>query len=660
MRRLFLRRRCEIPLHARIIAAVLAICLLLVGLDGCRTWQARADVIAADKVETANLARSLAQHAHDTLYVVDVILSGFRERMEVSGLRPDQTGRLDHAITLRLRETPMLCGLAVFDAAGVRVAGDQDPAGIVSVADRAALAHHGAQGDRSVWVGEITRSCAGGQWSLTVSRRIDDRQGRFAGIVRARISIAFLRRYYGSLAIGRRGMISLATLGGSIVARADGGDASIGTSITSGTIFSRIRAGEAAGNFHSVSPIDGVTRLGSFRRVDDYPLYILVGHAQDEVLAAWRINAWLHMAVSTVASMLLVLIGSRVASQVRIRQQAERRYRLLADNSSDAIVCISLDGMRRYVSPTFTVLTGWSAEEVLPPCAAEIIHPDDRPHVAAMIPRLVAGAAQATICFRYICKDGSLLWVETRARLLQCDDGEMQIISNVRDITDRRAAEDRVAMLNRELAEQASTDGLTGVANRRRFDEVLLQEWQRARQEGMPLSLLMIDVDRFKLFNDRYGHQRGDECLRAVAAAAAQTARGPSALTARYGGEEFVVLLPCLDAVAAAALAGRVLAATRALDIEHEDNAATGVVTVSIGAATMIPWTGSDAGGGGTALVAAADAALYEAKRGGRDCAVTQADILHLDLPWTRPTDTTCGVLTTMAANEPASAFTLY
>ncbi len=249
MRRLFLRRRREIPLHARIIAAVLAICLLLVGLDGCRTWQARGDVIAADKVETTNLARSLAQHAHDTLYVVDVILSGFRERMEVNGLRPDQTGRLDHAITLRLRETPMLCGLAVFDAAGVRVAGDQDPAGIVSVADRAALAHHGTQGDRSVWVGETTRSCAGGQWSLTVSRRIDDRQGRFAGIVRARVSIALLRRYYGSLAIGRRGMISLATLGGSIVARTDGGDASIGTSITSGTIFPRIRAGEAAGNF---------------------------------------------------------------------------------------------------------------------------------------------------------------------------------------------------------------------------------------------------------------------------------------------------------------------------------------------------------------------------------------------------------------------------
>ncbi len=659
MRQLFLLRwRREIPLHARIVAIVLAICLLLVGLDGFRTWQARRDVIAADKVETANLARSLAQHAHDNLDVVGVILSGFRERMEVNGLQPDQTGRLDHAIALRLRETPMLCGLAVLDAAGVRVVGDPDSADIVPIADRAALAYHGGHADRGIRVGEITRSCAGGQWSLTVSRRIDDRQGRFAGIIRARVSIALLHRYYGSFAIGKRGIISLVTLGGSIVVRTDDKNARIGTSITSGTIFPRISAGEAAGNFRSVSPIDGVTRLGSFRRVDDYPLCILVGHAQDEVLAAWRISAWLHMAVSIVASALLVLGGSRVASQVRIRQQAERRYRLLADNSSDAIVCIGLDGSRRYVSPAFTVLTGWSVEEILAPCAADIIHPDDRPCVAAMIPPLLAGAAQATACFRYICRDGSLMWVETRARLLRCDDGEMQIISNVRDITDRRAAEDRVAMLNRELAEQASTDGLTGVANRRRFDEALLQEWQRVRQEGLPLSLLMIDVDRFKLFNDRYGHQRGDECLRAVAAATATATRGPAALTARYGGEEFVVLLPGLDAAAAATLAGRVLMAIRAMGIEHEDNAASGVVTVSVGAATVMPWAGSDAGAG-TTLVAAADAALYEAKRGGRDRVVTQVDILHLDLPWTS-VDAGCGILTTMAAPEPASAFILY
>ncbi len=650
MRRAFLHRRPrEIPLHVRIVAAMLAVCLLLVGLDGYRTWQMRGDVITADKVETANLARSLAQHAHDTLFVVDVILSGLRERIETNGLQPDQTEGLDPVIARHLAEMPLLCGLAVLNAAGKRVAGGHD------AADSASFAHHLTHMDRGIHVGEVTRSCDGGQWSLTVSRRIDDAQGRFAGIVQARISVEALQRFYDRFDVGPRGLISLGTLSGTIVARTSGTRTRIGANVSSGPIFRRITPGQATGSFRYVSPFDGVVRLGSFRRIDDYPLYVLVSHGYDEILAGWRLNAWVHMTISVLASMLLVLTGSRIAAQVRIRQQTERRYRLLAENSSDAIVCMGPDHSRLYISPAFTVLTGWSVEEIVGRSAVDIIHPDDRANVSHVFSQLLDDVAQATTCFRYICKDGSLLWVETRARLLRCDDGEMQIISNVRDITDRRAAEDRVAILNRELAERASTDGLTGVANRRRFDEALAEEWQRARDGEVSLSLLMIDVDRFKLFNDRHGHLRGDECLRAVAAAAVQAASG-SALTARYGGEEFVMLLPCLDAADAAVMAGRVLAAVRALAIEHADNNPAGVVTVSIGAATVMPRTLLDAGGA-TTLVAGADAALYEAKRGGRDRMVMRNDIPRVGLPWVDPVDRAHRAI---AAAEKIPAFTVH
>ncbi len=633
MRQAFLRwRRREIPLHLRIIAAVLAVCLLLVGLDGGRTWQMRNDLIAADKVETANLARSLAQHAHDNLYVVDVILSKLREQIEAPGPEPEseRIDRLKLMVATRLRETPELCGLAVLDAAGGLVAGRQNAA--AAAADRADAADHRADADRGIHVGDATRSCDDGQWGLAVSRRIDDGHGRFAGIVQARISIGFLQSFYGRFEVGSHGVISLTTRRGSVVAHTDGTRARIGASASSGTIFRTIRAGGTAGSFRYVSSFDGIARLGSFRVVDGYPLFIVVGHSFHEVLADWRAGAWLHMTISLLASALLVLTGSRIAGQVRIRQQAERRYRLLAENSSDAIVCIGLDGKRRYVSPAFTVLTGWSAEEVIGQPAVDIVHPEDRPSNATLLPQLLAGAPQVTSCLRYVRKDGSLLWVEMRARLLRCDDGETQAISNMRDITDRRAAEDRVAMLNRELAELARTDGLTGVANRRRFDEALAQEWRRARHEEMPVSLMMIDVDRFKLFNDRYGHLKGDECLRAVAAAAAQVARGPAVLTARYGGEEFVVLLPRIDAAAAAALAGQVLAAVRAMAIEHHDNGAAGTVTVSIGIATATPWAAGLEVCGETTLVAAADAALYDAKRSGRDRAVTHDRMLLPDL----------------------------
>ena len=151
-----------------------------------------------------------------------------------------------------------------------------------------------------------------------------------------------------------------------------------------------------SGSFGYVSPLDGVTRLGSFRRLDDYPLYIIVAHARDEVLAPWRANARRHLGVSLFVSAVLALAGCRFAAQVRTRQQAERRYRLLAENSSDAIVCMGLDGSRRYVSPSFTALTGWSAEEGVAGRSADIIHPEDREEHARLVGRLLSGAEQVT------------------------------------------------------------------------------------------------------------------------------------------------------------------------------------------------------------------------------------------------------------------------
>ncbi len=617
----FLRRR-RIQLHGGIIAAMLAACLLLVGLDGWRSWQVRNATIAADIVETTNLARSLAQHAHDTVHVADLILSGLRERVETEGLSPDQVTRLDRIVVMRVSEMPGLCGLAVFDAAGDRVAGELDAAGeSFNVADRAYFEYHRSHADRGAHVGDVIRSRADGQWSITVSRRLDAADGRFAGVVRARISVAFLQDFYRSFAIGQKGTIALTSMKGVIIARPN---ATSGADVSAGTIFRRVSAGQASGSFRYVSVLDGVTRLGSFRTIDSYPLFIVVGHGLDEVLAGWRADAWLHLAVSLCVAAALALLGRRFAGQVRIRQRAESRYRLLAENSSDAIVCIGLDGSRRYASPAFAGLTGWSVGESVCEQWADIVHPDDRPMLAGVPPRLLSGVEQVTSCFRYIRKDGSSVWVEGRARLLRGLDGDTQIISNVRDITDRRAAEEQVAVLNRELARQANTDGLTGLANRRRFDEAVDQEWRRAAREETPVSLLMIDVDRFKLYNDRHGHQQGDACLRAVASAMAQVARRPADLTARYGGEEFAILLPGIDAQGAAALAGRVLAAVRAAGIGHEDNTPPGVATVSIGTATAMPSTGVEACGI-AALVANADAALYEAKRGGRNRVVTHA-----------------------------------
>jgi diguanylate cyclase (GGDEF)-like protein len=168
------------------------------------------------------------------------------------------------------------------------------------------------------------------------------------------------------------------------------------------------------------------------------------------------------------------------------------------------------------------------------------------------------------------------------------------------------------------LEEQARTDSLTGLANRRRFDDAIQAEWSRSARDCIPISLILLDVDHFKRFNDQYGHQAGDECLRAVAAAIRNAIRRPGDIAARYGGEEFAVILPATDRDAGARVAEQVRAAIEALSLPHAENAGVGVVTASLGLATMLPVACAESPGPMN-LIAAADAVLYAAKSGGRN-----------------------------------------
>lgn len=162
----------------------------------------------------------------------------------------------------------------------------------------------------------------------------------------------------------------------------------------------------------------------------------------------------------------------------------------------------------------------------------------------------------------------------------------------------------------------AMVDGLTGVGNRRKFDQSLQSDWRQCVRDGKPLSLLLADVDRFKEYNDRYGHLAGDNCLRAVAQALKSTLLRPRDSLARYGGEEFVCLLPYTDETGAAELGRRMLEQVRELAIVHQDSPGEGRVSISIGAATVLP--GEDVTA--EALLAAADVQLYLAKGDGRAC----------------------------------------
>ncbi len=167
---------------------------------------------------------------------------------------------------------------------------------------------------------------------------------------------------------------------------------------------------------------------------------------------------------------------------------------------------------------------------------------------------------------------------------------------------------------NKELVRISSSDGLTGVANRRFFDETIALEWRRARRHSNSIAMLMCDVDFFKLFNDTYGHQAGDDCLRKVATAISLNTERPSDLVARYGGEEFVVVLPETTIGGALMVAEKIRQAIRELNIAHESSPG-GRVTMSIGIASAAPGFDNPPDD----LIHAADKALYRAKREGRD-----------------------------------------
>ena len=174
---------------------------------------------------------------------------------------------------------------------------------------------------------------------------------------------------------------------------------------------------------------------------------------------------------------------------------------------------------------------------------------------------------------------------------------------------------------NFKLQRLATVDALTQVANRRRFDEYLEDEWQRMMREQLPLSLILSDIDYFKLYNDTYGHQAGDDCLRKVAQIMQVAAKRAIDLPARYGGEEFAVILPHTEQSGALQVADEIRVGVKALEIAHARSKVSHAITVSLGVATTIPNQGRSL----EMLIMAADQALYQAKEAGRDRCCTRA-----------------------------------
>jgi len=331
----------------------------------------------------------------------------------------------------------------------------------------------------------------------------------------------------------------------------------------------------------------------------------------------WRaaiLQLFLATTMFTLYAVSLVL-GNLRKIQGELRQIASL-HKLVADNLRDVIVLGDLDGTRTYVSPGVKALTGWEPEELVGRTFRELLHPSDVTEVEMAMRALRAGAEGGTIEYRARKRNGDYIWVEGSLRVYRdpASGRPIGFLNLVRDISDRKRTEEHLQSAYRAMETLVVVDALTGIANRRRFDDAFSTEWRRALREGSKLSLLLIDADHFKRYNDTYGHVRGDSCLKQIAEAALDVVLRPSDLVARYGGEEFAVLLPRTDESGAMAVAEDICQAVRNRKLPHEGNA-PGLVTVSIGVATVVPARGKTP----LDLIESADQALYRAKGRGRN-----------------------------------------
>ena len=492
-------------LLALAISFVVLVCLSLLAIQLWMTLRAREVQLNEAARESANLAQAVAQHAYDTIKEADTVLVGLVERVEADGMSERELARIHKLLVARVAELPQLHGIFVYGKDGSWLVNSQKTLlSNLNNSDRNYFNYHRTHGDRGPYVGPPVRSKSTGDWIVTVSRRINMPDGSFGGVALATIDMNYFRLFYERFAIGEKGAIFIANGAGILLLRRPFDESMLGRDLSQFPLFHDYLSKSPIGTAVFKSRVDGVTRINSYRRIEEYPLVVSAALSQDEVLAEWRLDMILQNAVGGVLVLLIACIGYRVVRQIDLR-------------------------------------------------------------------------------------------VKSEAGLLE--------------------ARNELELINETLARLANQDGLTGLANRRHFDQSLHAEFNRAQREGSSLGLVLIDVDFFKQYNDLYGHVAGDECLRKIGKVVAYSMRRPGDLAARYGGEEMVILLPGTDLQGALAVAEGVRDAVQSLGIDHRSNP-PGVVTASVGVAAFIPMHLENQP---TELVELADKALYQAKSSGRN-----------------------------------------
>jgi diguanylate cyclase (GGDEF)-like protein/PAS domain S-box-containing protein len=603
---------------AAFFALVMSICVL--GLVAWKTMDAKAVTLEHGQTGMKNLTHSLAEQASHTILAADIAMNGIVALLKYRAPLPE---RLNPFLADTVNALPQLHDLNVIGADGTWQYSSLQTMPHDNCSNRDFFTYHRDTPGSTLRIGTPVKSRSSGRMAIILTKRITRQDGSFGGVLMATVDSDYFNAFYNRFQLGSDGSIMLVGTDSTLLVRWPLSD--IDVDLSKSELFRKQLELSSVGYYRAISPFDGKMKYYGYEETSLYPLIVIVARSEDEMLASWRTALRTDVIVGCVLLCLIVLSAALLWWQFRFRMKTEHtlrereaRYRLLADNVADVVILLDSRGTLLYVSPSVEPVLGLQWRELIGQSCFDLVHPDDRERVVAATAEPDSNSTN-TVAFRIARADQSTAWVEMHLKLTeeQDDQEQTQFVGVLRDITQRKKMEDELTSLNARLAQLATTDGLTGLSNRRTFDDFLRHEY--AVHEV--ISVLLLDIDNFKGYNDSYGHQAGDECLKAVAKVIADATANTSGMSARYGGEEFIIVLPEFSAADALRVAETVRLTVRALGIPNPVSS-RGYVTLSVGVSTKTEATLDEA-----LLVGYADIALYEAKRQGRNRSLASKDL---------------------------------
>lgn len=604
---------------AIVAAVVTAMSIFVLGLLIWKAVEARTMALAQGERDIRNLTHSLAEHASHSVQAIDVSMNAMVDLLKYQKPRVD---RFNAALRKTADALPQIREIGVIDPDGNRIYSSAAELPAHNNADRSYFIAHRDSPDATLHISEPLQSRLTGQPTIVLSRRVTREDGSFGGVLFATIESSYFDNFYQAFKFGPHAGITLLRLDGIVLAHWPAGKWNKEVSAAFKAQIEQDRAGYTK----TTSPFDGRVKYLGFERASQYPIVVTVALPEAQVLAAWHqdLRNDLFVAVILMGSVILfaILLSKEFAKRTRVARmlrEREARYRLLADNIADVVILLDRNGCFLFVSQSVETILGRKPDDLIGKSCFEFVHPDHLADVARATSELTNWTTTKTVEFKTFRADGTEVWVEINFKLagLAEDHQAIEVVGVLRDVTERRKMEDELNALNIRLSELATTDGLTALANRRSFDSALPREFR----DRELISLIMLDIDHFKGFNDTQGHQAGDECLKRVARVIADATINTTALAARYGGEEFAIILPGVGEQDALKVAEAIRLTVRSLAIANPP-ARRGVVSVSLGIASRTAATANE-----NELLGQADLALYEAKRSGRDRTVLASSL---------------------------------